>query len=385
MEQPTATYAIQGLVEKSRTSALIATANRGPSIVMTIESILQFKAELSELVIIDQSTNDDTYNAVQPFLHDSFINYRRVTSKGKGKALNAALELIDSEYVILTDDDTEVCANWVAPYVDRLTYNLNTVLVYGDVIAAPFDPTEGFIPVYHCGQDRVITSLWGRRNTRGIGANCAIRRLEVIALGGFDPEMGPGGDFRACIDYDLTVRCLVAGHHVEETPDSRVIHYGFRTHKQGSKLMYNAFHGIAAMHTKLIRAGHYKAIPCMMHEFFVYALSPLLNNLVSGKLQGLQSVKGFLSGIRAAAVHEFTAATMLFQANPTTTGSFLQSTNFAIGTPQTIGTASNTKISVELGGLSNDAVIATATNVNMAVSKGDGTPVAQTDVRKKAA
>lgn len=352
---------------------------------MTIESIMQFKAELYELVIIDQSTNDDTYNAVQPFLHDPFINYHRVTSKGKGKALNTALELIDSEYVILTDDDTEVCANWVAPYINRLNYDLNTVLVYGDVIAAPFDSSAGFIPVYACGQDRVIKSLWGRRNTRGIGANCAIRRIEIINLGGFDPEMGPGGDFRACIDYDLTVRCLVAGHTVQETPDSRVIHYGFRTYKQGSKLMYNAFHGIAAMHTKLIRAGHYEAIPCMMHEFFVYALSPLLSNFVSGKLHGLQSIRGFISGIKAATTHAFTANTILFQANPETTGSFVQSTNFGIGAPQTIGTARNTNLRVELGGISNEEPIPTVPNVNIGVSAGDITHVPQTDESKKAA
>jgi glycosyltransferase involved in cell wall biosynthesis len=72
---------------KTGVAALIATADRGPSIVMTIESIKRLQGQLDELVIVDQSSNDDTYMAIMPYLQDPFISYMRVSSKGKGKAL----------------------------------------------------------------------------------------------------------------------------------------------------------------------------------------------------------------------------------------------------------------------------------------------------------
>ena len=100
---------------KTGVAALIATADRGPSIVMTIESIQRLRKQLDELVIVDQSANDDTYMAIMPYLQDPFISYMRVSSKGKRKALNLALAQMNSEIVILTDDDTEVCDNWITP------------------------------------------------------------------------------------------------------------------------------------------------------------------------------------------------------------------------------------------------------------------------------
>ena len=360
---------------KTGVAALIATADRGPSIVMTIESIKRLQGQLDELVIVDQSSNDDTYMAIMPYLQDPFISYMRVSSKGKGKALNLALAQMDSEIVILTDDDTEVCDNWVTAYTKRFTKDDNTVLIYGDVLAADFDPTEGFIPVYECGQDRVITSLWERRNTRGIGANCAIRRSPVMALGGFDPEMGPGGDFRACIDYDLTVRCIVAGHTVQETPASAVIHYGFRTHKQGARLMRNAFHGIAAMHTKLIRAGHYNDIPCMIHEFACYAAAPLFQNLMKGKLQGLQAIKGLASGITAALRHDFDATTAMFQPNLATSGSIIPMPAFGVARNPSFATAQNPVLTVVDGGLQDGMATATNETATFAVSSNQPTNV----------
>src|SRR5579871_4460836 len=89
-------------------SALICTRNRGDSLIPTVRSILRPNNPCMELVIIDQSSDDATENALKPFMSDSRLRYLRTTTRGKGIALNIGLEECRGEIVAITDDDCEV-------------------------------------------------------------------------------------------------------------------------------------------------------------------------------------------------------------------------------------------------------------------------------------
>ncbi len=73
-----------------------------------------------------------------------------------------------------------------------------------------------------------------------------------------------GGTQYACVDEDLTVRCLLAGYHVFESKDSFVYHYGFRNWEQGRILTSRAFYGIGAASTPQMR---WEALPIALYEF----------------------------------------------------------------------------------------------------------------------
>jgi hypothetical protein len=139
--------------------------------------------------------------------------------------------------------------------------------------------------------------------------------------------------------------------------------------------MRNAFHGIAAMHTKLIRAGHYNDIPCMIHEFACYAAAPLFQNLMKGKLQGLQAIKGFASGITAALRHDFDATTAMFQPNLATSGSIIPMPAFGVASNPSFATAQNPVLTVVDGGLQDGMATATNETATFAVSSNQPTNV----------
>jgi GT2 family glycosyltransferase len=280
-------------------SALICTRNRGDSLIPTVRSILRPQNMCIELVVIDQSSDCSTEQALRPFLSDPRLRYIRTETRGKGIALNLGLEECRGEIVAITDDDCEVGEQWPAYHVEAFQRYPRLAITYGNVLPVEHDPGDGFIPTYFVTKDRLCTNMWQKLTARGIGANTAVRRKEVLALGGFDPELCPGGIFKACVDRDLTVRCLLAGYYIFEACDSVVYHYGFRTWEQGRILARNAFYGIGAAHAKPLKCGRLDAMLLLLWELGAYAIAPSIKaTLTLSRPLGWGRVFHFLRGVK---------------------------------------------------------------------------------------
>jgi len=257
-------------------TVLICTRERGDSLVPTVRSILSAEITCAELLIVDQSKDDATELALLPFRKDPRLRYMHSTTQGKGLSLNEGLKAASYEYVAITDDDCEVAPGWLAPHLRAFDADPKLILTYGNVLPVEHDPGRGFIPTYYVLQDRYVTNIWQKLLARGIGANTAVRRTPILEMGGFDPELCPGGLFKACVDRDMTIRCVLNGFHIYESRDSKVYHYGFRNWEQGKKLACNAFYGIGAAHIKAIKCGRMDAIVLLLWELMAYALLPSL-------------------------------------------------------------------------------------------------------------
>ena len=280
-------------------TALICTRNRGDSLVPTVRSILTADTPCAELLIVDQSSDDETERALDDFRSDSRLHYLRSTTQGKGMSLNEGLRAARCEIVAITDDDCEVAPDWLLSHLDAFSRYPKLALTYGNVLPVEHDPARGFIPTYFVPRDRLITSIWQKFSARGIGANTAVRRELILAMGGFDPELCPGGHFLACVDRDMTIRCVLSGHPVYETRASKVYHYGFRNWEQGRALACNAFYGIGAAHAKALKCGRWGALPLMLWELLAYALVPALWSAITLRRPvGVNRVLCFLRGAR---------------------------------------------------------------------------------------
>ena len=255
-------------------TVLICTRNRGDSLVPTVRSILSAETTCAELLILDQSPDETTKLALAPFADHPCLRYVQTASQGKGLALNEGLRIARYEFVAITDDDCEVAPDWLQPHMEAFLRYPDMILTYGNVLPVEHDPIKGFIPTYYVPRDLLVTNIWQKLPARGIGANTAVRRKEILALGGFDTELCPGGIFKACVDRDMTIRCILRGYHVFESRDSKVYHYGFRNWVQGKTLACNAFYGIGAAHIKAVKCGYPGAIVLLLWELMAYALLP---------------------------------------------------------------------------------------------------------------
>ena len=245
-------------------TVVISTRNRGDSVVRTIRTILLNGYPRWELRIVDQSEDDLTERALQPFFGDRRVRYIRSGTKGLSTGRNLGISGAQSEFIAITDDDCEVPTNWLRDLVAALAVDSRIGIVYGSVLSGPHDRAVGFVPAYLPTKAYLAHSLGELHLMGGISACMGLRRSLWQALGGFDAMLGAGAPFKAAEEIDLSIRALLAGYVVCETPNVMVIHHGFRTWDQGRTLISGYLYGIGAMLVKHLKCGHWSVIQLLL-------------------------------------------------------------------------------------------------------------------------
>jgi glycosyltransferase involved in cell wall biosynthesis len=294
-------------------SALVCTSGRGRLIVDTVSSILANTHPNFELVVVDQSRDNETREALRPFSTDPRLKYLKSATIGKGYALNVGLENTKGTAVAITDDDCMVPPNWIGTFASIFAIHPKVAVAFCCVEAGDHDPTAGFVPDYVRTGDRMLTTMHDARHVRGLGAGIAVRRNMIEKIGGFDPLLGPGSRFPDCDDRDIAMRALLARYHVYETSAIAVKHFGFRTWQQGRQLTLRNFLGIGAAYSKFLRCGRIELMYIPVLEFTKYALWPPIRDLLQlrqprGMVRITAFVRGFTEGIRTP----LDKATMMF-------------------------------------------------------------------------
>jgi GT2 family glycosyltransferase len=278
-------------------SALICTRDRGDSITMTMRSVLSNVHPLFELIVVDQSKNSLTEDAMKPFLSDGRVRYIKTETTGLGSARNIGLANSRAGVVVMTDDDCEVPPNWLVEFSEIFRKHPKVAVAFCTVTAAPHDPAEGFVPTYERAGSRLITTLRGKCRARGIGAGMAVRREVIHSIGGFDEMLGAGAFFPSCEDGDITARVLLHGYQVYETDTAKVLHYGFRAHRDGRDLARRDWVGIGAAYAKPLKCGHWRFVIVPLYELFAVAIGLLLADVIKfTRPRGFTRVSAFLLG-----------------------------------------------------------------------------------------
>jgi glycosyltransferase involved in cell wall biosynthesis len=282
-------------------------------VVDTVSSILANTHPNFELVVVDQSEDNETWEALRPFTADRRLKYLKTATIGKGNALNVGLRETRGAIVAITDDDCTVPTNWLESFASIFAADPRVAVAFCCVEAGEYDRTAGFIPHYVRSGDRVLTSIHDARNVQGMGAGIAVRRSMIEKIGGFDSMLGPGSRFPSGDDRDVAIRALLAGYHVYESSSIAVKHFGFRTWQQGRQLTRRDFLAIGATYSKFLKCGRIELIYIPAYEFTKYALWPPIRDLLHlrqprGMMRITAFVKGFIEGLRTP----LDKATMMF-------------------------------------------------------------------------
>lgn len=279
----------------------------------TVLSILANSHPNFELVVVDQSKDDETFKALELLGPDPRLRYLRSKTIGKGDALNAGLKETKGSVIALTDDDCTVPPNWLEKFASVFVTYPKVAVAFCCVEAGEHDRAAGFVPDFVRSGDRMLTSMQDARHVRGLGAGIAVRRDMIEELGGFDPMLGPGSKFHDCDDRDIAIRALLSHHHVFETSAISVKHFGFRSWQQGPQLARRNFLGIGAAYSKFLKCGRIELMYIPAHEFLIYALWPPIRDVLHlrqprGIVRITAFVEGFIAGLRTPVDR----ATMIF-------------------------------------------------------------------------
>jgi glycosyltransferase involved in cell wall biosynthesis len=206
---------------------VIPTRNRGAEAAEAAKAVLRDNSNF-ELLVVDQSTNEATADALRTRISDSRLRVVRSPLLGISNARNTGVAATSCPIIAFTDDDCRPEADWPSALLRVFAEEPDASLVFGRVHLPPGASRNGyatsFEPVH-----RILDGGIPTPDAVGVGANFAVRRHVLERLGGFDPLLGVGAPFfSGGEEVDLVLRSLRAGYRVVNATECDVLHLGVR-------------------------------------------------------------------------------------------------------------------------------------------------------------
>jgi cellulose synthase/poly-beta-1,6-N-acetylglucosamine synthase-like glycosyltransferase len=139
------TWKREGGKPSTKVSVIIPARNESKNIISCLKSISSqtYPESLYEIIIVDDSSDDNTVDAVRGFINKSSLNNIRLIElsgkdiHGKKQAISEAIKISIGDFIITTDADCRVTENWISSIVEYYEhYKLA-------MIAGPVCFTEG--------------------------------------------------------------------------------------------------------------------------------------------------------------------------------------------------------------------------------------------------
>lgn len=220
-----------------RISVIITTYNRATLLRDCLAQLrLQAFQPGDEIIVADNASSDDTKDVIDRAAEEAPVplRYVREARPGKTPALNTGIAAARGDILALTDDDVIVAEDWIAT-VRAIFEDPGLALAGGRVDPRWERPAPRWLRVnQHNPYGRMMSPLallhYGDRQALGartaVGANMAVRRGVVAAVGGFTPSLGRmRGSLLCGEDHDFCQRVVAAGYRCEYRPELRVRHW----------------------------------------------------------------------------------------------------------------------------------------------------------------
>jgi GT2 family glycosyltransferase len=238
-EDPTPETAITAIEARAAApcsvSVVVCTRDRPQSLARCLDSLRRCDPPPTEIVVVDNAPDRPATRQVVEARPG--LRWVPEPRPGLSHARNTGLSTTSGEIVAFTDDDVEVAPNWLTP-IRAAFEEPDVACVTGLVLPAELDSeaalafefdfgglARSFLPVRYDREflDRPFWKappVW----TMGAGANLAVRRTILEAVGLFDPRLGAGA--AGCSeDSEFLHRALRAGWVCRYEPAAVVHHH----------------------------------------------------------------------------------------------------------------------------------------------------------------
>lgn len=255
-------------VGASSVAVIVCTAGREEPLTRCIRSLLAQRGARLELVIVDNRPDlGDTRRAVMSAAAgDPRVRYVAEPRVGLSVARNRGVSETGAELVAFTDDDVVADPSWLQWLVSSFA-EPDVVAACGMVLPLElqteaqkrFEQYAGFSKgLERRAYDLDMGPAAGRllypyvNGVIGVGNSMAFRRVELVAVGGFDPALGTGSPAGSCEETWAFSRMILRGGRIVYEPRAVCWH---EHRKDGGALRDQVFGygvGLGAVLTKAL-------------------------------------------------------------------------------------------------------------------------------------
>ena len=199
-------------------SLLVPGKNEGAHIYKLVDSINKQKYTNTEIIIVDDGSDDDTPIICRSLLDNGLIQFflRNDVRGGKASAANLALRYAKGKYIIHLDADTSFDNEAIERIIIPFYLDKNVGAVGGNIKVRNQDEAivtslQGVEYLQTISVGRIVTAYLGIYKIIS-GAFGAFRRDIIDRIGGWD--VGPG------LDGDITVKIRKMGYTIAFEPSA---------------------------------------------------------------------------------------------------------------------------------------------------------------------
>jgi glycosyltransferase involved in cell wall biosynthesis len=238
-------------------SVIIPTKGRAQAVAQCVRSVFGGSYQHFETFVIDQSADDQTFDALAPFQSDTRFHFVRNQKTGVGAASsrNMGIAMSRGEIIAILDDDVTALSDWMANIVTEFDADPELQFICGKLTAPPFDWRTEYVPTFDPENTSEPLTNW-TMPTFAAGANFSMRRALFDRVGGYDEFCGPGSRLGASDDGDLSFRIMRSGAKWNASTSVEVIHTnGIRQLTDGNALLQRYQRGVGGNYGRFTRRG----------------------------------------------------------------------------------------------------------------------------------
>lgn len=224
-------------------SFLLCTLNRPKLVKKCLESLKQQEYKKFEIIVVDQSQNDET-EAVCKCFSDQQLHYYKVNFRGLSKARNYGLQRAQGQYICLCDDDAIYSKEYLASAYKFLhSSSIDQCALCGHAVFCDSQEEVFDYSLLHDQQKLGVDDLL----RMAFSPVLIISRNSLEAIGGFDEEFGVGAKYGAGEETDVLL--LLRNNHIPSYYlENMDVQHGFNTQERiDLKKTYNYYIGTGAL------------------------------------------------------------------------------------------------------------------------------------------